>query len=98
MTTMDEVRAGSAERPDSGGVTPQGVSDADSQGCAIKRVMAERADETILLVDSSKYDQVQFERVCALPEVNALVSEAAPPERLAASLKAAGVRVVIAAP
>jgi DNA-binding transcriptional LysR family regulator len=25
MTTMDEVRAGSAERPDSGGVTPQGV-------------------------------------------------------------------------
>ena len=81
-----------------GGVTPQGVSDADSQGCAIKRVMAERADETILLVDSSKYDQVQFERVCALPEVNALVSEAAPPERLAASLKAAGVRVVIAAP
>src|SRR5271154_1359879 len=25
MTTMDEVRAGSAERPDAGGVTPQGV-------------------------------------------------------------------------
>ena len=25
MTTMDEVRAGSTERPDSGGVTPQGV-------------------------------------------------------------------------
>ena len=25
MTTMDEARAGSAERPDSGGVTPQGV-------------------------------------------------------------------------
>src|SRR5260370_22164554 len=25
MTTMDEARAGSAEQPDSGGVTPQGV-------------------------------------------------------------------------
>jgi Bacterial regulatory helix-turn-helix protein, lysR family len=25
MTTMDEARAGSAERPDPGGVTPQGV-------------------------------------------------------------------------
>jgi Bacterial regulatory helix-turn-helix protein, lysR family len=25
MTTMDEARAGSAERPDSGGVPPQGV-------------------------------------------------------------------------
>jgi DeoR/GlpR family transcriptional regulator of sugar metabolism len=81
-----------------GGVNPQGVTDADSQGCAIKRAMAERADETILLVDGSKYGLVQFERVCALSDVDALVSEAAPPKRLATSLRDAGVRVVIAPP
>jgi DeoR/GlpR family transcriptional regulator of sugar metabolism len=79
-----------------GGVTPEGVTDADSQGCAIKRAMAERADETILLVDRSKYDQAQFEQVCALSDLDALVSEAAPPRRLAERLKRAGVRVVIA--
>jgi len=80
-----------------GGITAEGVTDADSRSCSIKRAMAERSDETILLVDRSKYDQVQFERVCALSELDALVSGAAPPKRLAASLKGAGVRVVIAA-
>jgi len=79
-----------------GGITTGGVTDADSQSCSIKRAMTERADETFLLVDRSKYDQVQFERVCALSDLDALVSEAAPPKRLAASLKHAGVRVIIA--
>jgi DeoR family transcriptional regulator, glycerol-3-phosphate regulon repressor len=80
-----------------GGVTPDGVTDADSLGCSIKRAMMERSDRTILLVDSSKYDQVQFERVCALTDIDAMVSEAGPPKRLAASLKSAGVHVAIAA-
>ena len=80
-----------------GGVTAEGVTDADSQSCSIKRAMAERADQTILLVDRSKFDQVQFERVCALSDLDALVSEATPPKRLAASLKRAGVRVIVAA-
>jgi DeoR/GlpR family transcriptional regulator of sugar metabolism len=81
-----------------GGVTVQGVTDADSQGCAIKRAMAERADETILLADGSKYGLVQFERVCALSQLDAIVCDAPPPKRLADSLKRAGVRVVIGAP
>jgi DeoR/GlpR family transcriptional regulator of sugar metabolism len=80
-----------------GGVTTDGVTDADSLSAAIKRAMMERSDRTILLVDSSKYDQVQFERVCALEDIDELVSEAGPPKRLAASLKSAAVRVVIAA-
>ena len=80
-----------------GGVTIDGVTDADPFGCSIKRAMIERSDRTILLVDRSKYDQVQFERVCALADIDALVSEAAPSKRLLASLKSAGVRVVIAA-
>jgi DeoR/GlpR family transcriptional regulator of sugar metabolism len=50
-----------------------------------------------VLADSSKYDQVQFERVCALADIDDLVSEASPPKRLAASLKSAGVRMMVAA-
>jgi DeoR family glycerol-3-phosphate regulon repressor len=79
-----------------GGLTPDGVTDADSLGCAVKRAMMERSDRTILLLDSSKYDLVQFERVCALSGVDELVSDAAPPRRLAASLKAARVGVAVA--
>lgn len=80
-----------------GGVTPDGVTDADSLGCSIKRAMMERSDRTILLVDSSKFDVVQFERVCPLTDIHSMVSEAGPPKRLAARLDGAGVRVVVAA-
>ena len=58
--------------------------------------MMERSDRTVLLVDSSKYDLVQFERVCALSDIGELVAEAAPPRKLAAGLKGAGVEVTIA--
>jgi DeoR/GlpR family transcriptional regulator of sugar metabolism len=79
-----------------GGLTPDGVTDADSLGCSIKRAMIGRSDRTVLLLDSSKYDLVQFERVCALGEIDELVTEAAPPKRLAAGLKGAGVQVTLA--
>ena len=79
-----------------GGLTPDGVTDADSLGCAVKRAMIERSDRTILLLDSSKYDLVQFERVCALSDVDELVAEATPPKALAGGLKRAGVHVTLA--
>ena len=79
-----------------GGLTPDGVTDADSLGCSVKRAMMERSDRKILLLDSSKYDLVQFERVCALADIDELISEAAPPKKLAAGLKGAGVQLTIA--
>lgn len=79
-----------------GGLTPDGVTDADSLGCSVKRAMIERSDRTVLLVDSSKYDLIQFERVCALADIDQLFSEAAPPKKLAAGLQRAGVRISIA--
>lgn len=81
-----------------GGLTPDGVTDADSLGCSIKRAMMERSDRSILLLDSSKYDLVQFERVCPLSAIDELVSDATPPRKLAAGLKRAGVHVVLAKP
>jgi DeoR/GlpR family transcriptional regulator of sugar metabolism len=79
-----------------GGLTADGVTDADSMGCSIKRAMMERSDRTVLLLDSSKYELVHFERICALADIDELVCEAAPPKKLAAELKGAGVRVTIA--
>jgi DeoR/GlpR family transcriptional regulator of sugar metabolism len=79
-----------------GGLTADGVTDADSHGCAIKRAMIERAERRLLLVDRSKFDVVQFERVCALSDIDALVCEAPPPARLASALRRAGVRVTLA--
>ena len=80
-----------------GGLAADGVSDADSASCAIKRAMIERAARTTLLLDSSKYDAAQFERVCGLADIDDLVCEAPPPKRLAAGLREAGVKVIVAA-
>ena len=80
-----------------GGVTSEGVTDADSLSCPVKRAMMERSDRSVLVVDRSKFDVVQFERVCALTDVDDIVTDAAPPRRLSASLKSAGVNVIVAA-
>jgi DeoR/GlpR family transcriptional regulator of sugar metabolism len=78
-----------------GGLTPDGVMDADSLSCSIKRAMMERADRKILLLDSSKFDVVQFERVCPLAGIDVLVADATPSKRLAARLASAGVELAI---
>ncbi|MBK7472597.1 MAG: DeoR/GlpR transcriptional regulator [Betaproteobacteria bacterium] len=79
-----------------GGVTADGITDADSAGCAVKRAMIERADRALLLADSSKFDVVQFERIGPLADLDDLVTEAAPPRRLAAALRRDGVAQILA--
>lgn len=79
-----------------GGLTADGVTDADSRSCAIKRAMIERCDRVELLLDGSKFDVVQFERVCALGTIDRLVADRAPGKRLAAALARAGVALVVA--
>lgn len=95
--TLDFIRRFKANQAfiGAGGLAADGVTDADSLSCAVKRAMMERSERTNLLLDSSKYDLVQFERVCALTGIDVLVSDAAPPRRLAASLKGARVHTVV---
>ena len=80
-----------------GGLTADGFSDADSAGCAVKRAMLENAERTLLLADSSKFDVVQFERVAPLDALDDLITDAAPPRKLAAALREAGVTGTVAA-
>ncbi|MCC6193937.1 MAG: DeoR/GlpR transcriptional regulator [Burkholderiales bacterium] len=79
-----------------GGMTEDGVMDADSASCAVKRAMIGRAGRTLLVADSSKYGVAQFEKVCAWSDIDDLVSEARPEKPLAAALRRAGTRVVVA--
>ena len=79
-----------------GGVAADGVTDADSASCAVKRAMMQRSDSAVLLVDRSKFDLVQFERVCPLGEIGHLVTDRAPPRRLASALGRARVRIIVA--
>jgi DeoR/GlpR family transcriptional regulator of sugar metabolism len=96
--TLDFIRRFKANKAfiGAGGVTTDGVMDADSASCAVKRAMIGRAARALLVVDSSKFDSPQFERVCALSQIDDLVTEARPPKSLAAALRRAGTRVVVA--
>jgi DeoR/GlpR family transcriptional regulator of sugar metabolism len=79
-----------------GGLSADGITDADSAGCAIKRAMLERADRAVLLVDGSKFDVVQFERVGPLSALDDVVAEIAPSRRLSSALRTAGIALTIA--
>ena len=81
-----------------GGVTADGFSDADSAACAVKRTMLECADRALLLVDNSKFNVVQFERIAPLSDLDDVITDEAPPRRIASALRAAGVAVALAPP
>ncbi len=73
----------------------QGVMQADVVLVAAERRLIERAEEVILLVDSSKF-QGSGNVVCDLEEVDIVVTDGEISKRNIAMLKTAGVKVMIA--
>ncbi|MCL4767248.1 MAG: DeoR/GlpR family DNA-binding transcription regulator [Hyphomicrobiaceae bacterium] len=75
-----------------------GPSDVISTSAWIKRVMIERAEQVILAVDGTKFEQRAFENVCGLDSLDYLATDAAPPPALARALAEAGVGVRVGEP
>ncbi len=80
-----------------GGLTAEGATEVDSDAAWVKRVMLERARRRILLVDHSKFAQARYEIICALAELDHLVSDSAPPRALAEAIAQADVALHLAA-
>lgn len=78
------------------GVTPEGLFDYSFEDSDLKRVYLRRAGLRIALCDSAKFQRMSLVQVAALSDINLLVTDAAPPEPLAAALRAARVEVQIA--
>jgi DeoR/GlpR family transcriptional regulator of sugar metabolism len=78
------------------GLTPDGPSEVLPDSAAIKRVMLQRAERSLLLVDHTKYGRLALEVVCPLARIRHLVSDAPPTGELADELARAGVDVRIA--
>jgi DeoR family ulaG and ulaABCDEF operon transcriptional repressor len=77
-------------------VGPQGVMQADIVLVAAERRLIERADEVILLVDSSKFKGSSGHVVCGLSEVDAVVTDRGIQAREVTMLEKAGIKVIIA--
>jgi DeoR family ulaG and ulaABCDEF operon transcriptional repressor len=77
-------------------VGPQGVMQADVILVAAERRLIDRAEQVILLVDSSKFASSSGAIVCGLDEVDVLVTDAGIAPDMAAMVEAAGVRLIVA--
>jgi len=72
------------------------VMQADVILVAAERRLIDRAEQVILLVDSSKFASSSGAIVCGLDEVDVLVTDAGIAPDLAAMVEAAGVRLIVA--
>ena len=77
-------------------VGPQGVMQQDVILVAAERRLMARAEQVILLVDSSKFQSSSGAIVCAMDEIDILITDPAIPAQIRDMLSAAGVEVIIA--
>jgi DeoR/GlpR family transcriptional regulator of sugar metabolism len=76
-------------------LSTEGPCEAVPGSAAVKRAMLARAVRSMLVVDASKFDSSALERICALSEIGALVTNEQPLSGLANKLADADVRVVL---
>jgi DeoR family ulaG and ulaABCDEF operon transcriptional repressor len=77
-------------------VGPQGVMQADILLVAAERQFIDRAEQLILLVDSSKFEGSSGNVVCDLSEIDVLVTDSGIQKSDRKMLKDAGIKVIVA--
>jgi DeoR family ulaG and ulaABCDEF operon transcriptional repressor len=73
-------------------VGPRGIMQADVILVAAERRLIDRAEEVVLLIDSSKFTAQSGTIVCGLDEIDVVITDAVPDE-MAEVLRQAGVRI-----
>ena len=77
-------------------VGPQGVMQADVILVAAERRLIDRAEQVILMVDSSKFRSSSGAIVCGLDEVDVLITDPGIPDEMRTILEKQGLRLIIA--
>ncbi len=77
-------------------VGPQGVMQADVILVSSQRRLIDRAEDVILMVDSSKFVTSSGAIVCRLDEMNTIITDKGIDPAMAQQIEAAGVRLIIA--
>lgn len=72
-----------------------GVTTDDEDESAINRIMVTRAKRAVVVVDSSKFGQVGFSRICHLNEVSAVLTDADADPGEVARIRDLGVNVIV---
>jgi DeoR family glycerol-3-phosphate regulon repressor len=78
------------------GITADGCFDYSLEDTEVKQLYLKRADEVVVLCDSSKFERMSVVRICGFDAVDVMITDAAPPPALKKALKEAEVRLLIA--
>ena len=76
-------------------IGPQGLMQADVVLVAAERRLIDRADEIVVLADSSKFEAPSGNVVCGLEEIDIIITDASINDSTQAMLNAAGIRTII---
>jgi DeoR/GlpR family transcriptional regulator of sugar metabolism len=79
-----------------GGVSADGVTDANSDAVAVKRAMLARCARNLFAIEAAKFNSGLFEKVCSLEEVDELVTDQPVAPSLGSTLQNSNVRVHVA--
>ena len=80
----------------SGGITPEGVSNSHVLLIDIQKAMMKAARKVIFCLDSSKFGRQSLTRLCALNEIDVIVTNEGADKELIATLRQQNIDVVIA--
>ena len=78
------------------GFSSEGYFDYSLEDSEIKRALISRARQKVVLLDSSKFDRMSVALVARMDEIDTLITDAPPPQKLSQALEAAGVCVELA--
>ncbi|MHA1165284.1 MAG: DeoR/GlpR family DNA-binding transcription regulator [Alphaproteobacteria bacterium] len=73
-----------------------GAMDYNIEEAQVARAMIEQSESLTVMADTSKFEEVASFEVCSLAQIDRLVCDAAPPDKLGEALAAAGVKIIIA--
>ena len=79
-----------------GGFTPEEVTDADASAVWIKRKMIARAERAVLIADHEKLGRALYAHVCAISDLDDIVTDAVLPPQVAEALAGAKVGIHVA--
>lgn len=78
------------------GLSAEGYFDYSLEDTEIKKTLISRARQKVVLLDSTKFDRMSVALVARMNEIDSLITDAPPPQKLSQALEAAGVRVELA--
>lgn len=78
------------------GITAEGIMNSNGMIVETQQEMMERADRVVILADSSKFDKPAMVHMCALDNVDIIITDARPSRSIELALKDANVQLIVA--